>query len=135
MKYKEVGVTCSTRGGWNGVGVGEGFGAEVIKTKGNGAGVGAVTQAASRIVTRKVNLRMDDFIRFLKTLKFTNQRYKMRHRRLSITKICDQAQRSGRALVGNKAIFKKAQQLTNPGITRNTGDSLLRRTYNKTASS
>jgi hypothetical protein len=106
MKYKEVGVTCSTRGGWNGVGVGEGFGAEVIKTKGNCAGVGAVPQAASRIVARKVSLRMDDFIGFLKTLKFTNQRFKMQQLRPSIIKICDQAQRSGRALEVNKILRK-----------------------------
>ena len=48
-------------GGWNGVGVGEGFGADVINTKGKGPGVGAVAQAVPKIVSRKKILRMDNF--------------------------------------------------------------------------
>jgi Na+/glutamate symporter len=58
------------------VGVGEAFGAEVIKTKGScGTGVGAVPQAASKIVSRKISLRMDDFIGFVIALKFKQTSY------------------------------------------------------------
>ena len=64
MLYSDVGVTCSTSGGWKGVGVGEAFGAEVIKTNGNGAGVaGAVPHEASSNVSNKIDLRVDDFMK------------------------------------------------------------------------
>ena len=65
MLYSDVGVTCSTSGGWNGVGVGEAFGAAVINTNGNDAGVdaGAVPHEASNNVSNKINLRVDDVIK------------------------------------------------------------------------
>jgi hypothetical protein len=43
--------------------VGDAFGAEVINTKGNCAGIGAVPQEASKIDRRKISLRADEFIR------------------------------------------------------------------------
>ena len=64
MLYSEVGVTCSMSGGWKGVGVGEAFGAAVINTNGNGAGaVGAVPHEASNNESKKINLRVDDFMK------------------------------------------------------------------------
>jgi len=49
MEYDEFGVARDMFGGWNGVGVAEGFGAAVIKTKGRGAGAsdGATPQDVS----------------------------------------------------------------------------------------
>ncbi len=64
MLYNDVGVTCSTSGGWNGVGVGEAFGAAVINTNGSdaGAAMGAVPHDASNNVSKKINLRVDVFM-------------------------------------------------------------------------
>ena len=50
--------------------MGEALGAEVIRTKGKGAGVLAVPQAVKRIVRRKISLRKEDIIEILMTLKF-----------------------------------------------------------------
>jgi hypothetical protein len=49
------------------------LGAEVIRTKGKGASVGAVPQAVRRMVSRKISLRKEDIMEILIPLKFDGQ--------------------------------------------------------------
>ena len=61
---KKKGSVGVARDGWNGVGVGDAFGAEVIRTKGKGACVGAgVPHDEIRTAREAVNAnRVDGFI-------------------------------------------------------------------------
>ena len=57
-------MACSTNGGWNAVGVGDAFGAFVTRTKGrDDADAGAAPHDVSSSANKKMNLRLDDFMR------------------------------------------------------------------------